>query len=274
MDRFAIHDLFGIEGFNIAWYGVIIGCGMLLACLLAGWRAKRAGYKTDLILDFVLWAIPIAVVCARLYYVIFEWDYYSQDLTRILAFREGGLAIYGGVIGGIATAVIFCRIQRFPLLRLMDFAMPSLILGQAIGRWGNFVNQEAFGNRITDPGLQFFPYGVYIERLGEWHQATFFYESMWNLAVFIIMMLVARKVKKAGWMTVLYFVGYGLGRFFIEGLRADSLYLIPGLRVSQLVSLMLIGAGIVMAWLIKSGRLTAPEYTGHYRADEGQEETA
>ncbi len=274
MDRFAIHDLFGIEGFNIAWYGVIIGCGMLLACLLAGWRAKRAGYKTDLILDFVLWAIPIAVVCARLYYVIFEWDYYSQDLTRILAFREGGLAIYGGVIGGIATAVIFCRIQRFPLLRLMDFAMPSLILGQAIGRWGNFVNQEAFGNRITDPGLQFFPYGVYIERLGEWHQATFFYESMWNLAVFIIMMLVARKVKKAGWMTVLYFVGYGLGRFFIEGLRADSLYLIPGLRVSQLVSLMLIGAGVVMAWLIKSGRLTAPEYTGHYRADEGQEETA
>lgn len=274
MDRFAIHDLFGIEGFNIAWYGVIIGCGMLLACLLAGWRAKRAGYKTDLILDFVLWAIPIAVVCARLYYVIFEWDYYSQDLTRILAFREGGLAIYGGVIGGIATAVIFCRIQRFPLLRLMDFAMPSLILGQAIGRWGNFVNQEAFGNLITDPGLQFFPYGVYIERLGEWHQATFFYESMWNLAVFIIMMLVARKVKKAGWMTVLYFVGYGLGRFFIEGLRADSLYLIPGLRVSQLVSLMLIVAGIVMAWLIKSGRLTAPEYTGHYRADEGQEETA
>ena len=271
MDTFAIHNLFGIEGFNIAWYGIIIGCGMLLACLLAAWRAKRAGYKTDLILDFVLWAIPISVICARLYYVIFEWDYYSQDLSKILAFREGGLAIYGGVIGGILTAIIFCRIQKFPLLRLMDFAMPSLILGQAIGRWGNFVNQEAFGNLITDLNLQFFPYGVYIERLGEWHQATFFYESMWNLAVFIIMMLVARKVKKAGWMTAIYFIGYGLGRFFIEGLRTDSLYLVPGIRVSQLVSLILIAAGIIMTWLIASGRLTAPEYSGHYRADAKQE---
>ena len=153
----------------------------------------------------------------------------------------------------------------------MDFAMPSLILGQAIGRWGNFVNQEAFGNLITDPNLQFFPYGVYIERLGEWHQATFFYESMWNLAVFIIMMLVARKVKKAGWMTAIYFIGYGLGRFFIEGLRTDSLYLVPGIRVSQLVSLILIAAGIIMTWLIASGRLTAPEYSGHYRADAKQE---
>ena len=196
MDRFMIHNLFGIEGFNIAWYGVIIGVGMILAVAVAAFRAKRAGYKTDLILDFVLFAVPIAIICARIYYVIFEWDMYSGDLMKIFAIREGGLAIYGGVIGGVLTAVVFCKIQKFPLLKLLDFAMPSLLLGQIIGRWGNFVNQEAFGNVITNPDLQFFPYGVYIDSLQEWHQATFFYESSANLILFILMMIAARKVKK------------------------------------------------------------------------------
>ena len=264
MDRFMIHNLFGIEGFNIAWYGVIIGVGMVLAVCVAAFRAKRAGYKTDLILDFVLFAVPIAIVCARIYYVIFEWDMYSDDLMKIFAIREGGLAIYGGVIGGIATAVVFCKIQKFPLLKLMDFAMPSLLLGQIIGRWGNFMNQEAFGNLITDPKLQFFPYGVYIEDLAEWHQATFFYESAANLVLFIIMMIVARRVKKDGWMTVLYLVGYGIIRCCIEGLRTDSLYLIPGLRVSQLLSAVLIGIGLGIAWWIRSGRLRSAAYKGNY----------
>ncbi len=264
MDRFMIHNLFGIEGFNIAWYGVIIGVGMVLAVCVAAFRAKRAGYKTDLILDFVLFAVPIAIVCARIYYVIFEWDMYSDDLMKIFAIREGGLAIYGGVIGGIATAVVFCKIQKFPLLKLMDFAMPSLLLGQIIGRWGNFMNQEAFGNLITDPKLQFFPYGVYIEDLAEWHQATFFYESAANLVLFIMMMIVARRAKKDGWMTVLYLVGYGIIRCCIEGLRTDSLYLIPGLRVSQLLSAVLIGIGLGIAWGIRSGRLRSAVYKGNY----------
>ena len=264
MDRFMIHNLFGIEGFNIAWYGVIIGVGMVLAVCVAAFRAKRAGYKTDLILDFVLFAVPIAIVCARIYYVIFEWDMYSDDLMKIFAIREGGLAIYGGVIGGIATAVVFCKIQKVPLLKLMDFAMPSLLLGQIIGRWGNFMNQEAFGNLITDPKLQFFPYGVYIEDLAEWHQATFFYESAANLVLFIMMMIVARRAKKDGWMTVLYLVGYGIIRCCIEGLRTDSLYLIPGLRVSQLLSAVLIGIGLGIAWGIRSGRLRSAAYKGNY----------
>ena len=264
MDRFMIHNLFGIEGFNIAWYGVIIGVGMVLAVCVAAFRAKRAGYKTDLILDFVLFAVPIAIVCARIYYVIFEWDMYSDDLMKIFAIREGGLAIYGGVIGGIATAVVFCKIQKFPLLKLMDFAMPSLLLGQIIGRWGNFMNQEAFGNLITDPKLQFFPYGVYIEDLAEWHQATFFYESAANLVLFIMMMIVARRAKKDGWMTVLYLVGYGIIRCCIEGLRTDSLYLIPGLRVSQLLSAVLIGIGLGIAWGIRSGRPRSAAYKGNY----------
>ena len=272
MDRFIIHNLFGIEGFNIAWYGVIIGFGMILATCVAAWRAQKAGYKTDLIIDFVLFAVPIAIICARIYYVIFEWEYYSQDLRQIFNIRGGGLAIFGGVIGGIATAIVFCKIQKFPLLRLMDFAMPSLLLGQIIGRWGNFVNQEAFGNVITNPDLQFFPYGVFIEELQEWHQATFFYESASNLILFIIMMIVARRVKKDGWMTVLYLAGYGAIRCFIEGLRADSLYLIPGVRVSQLLSVVLIGIGLGIAWGIHSGRLRSKTYKGKYLLDNVQQD--
>ena len=264
MDRFIIHNLFGIEGFNIAWYGVIIGFGMILATSVAAWRAKKAGYKTDVIIDFVLFAIPIAIICARIYYVIFEWDYYSQDLMSVFAIREGGLAIYGGVIGGIATAIGFCKVHKFPILKLMDFAMPSLLLGQIIGRWGNFVNQEAYGNRITNPDLQFFPYGVYIDDLQEWHQATFFYESFANLILFILMMLLARKVSKDGWMLVMYLTGYGAIRFVIEGFRADSLYLMPGVRVSQLLSAVLIGIGIGIGWGIRSGRLRSGEYHGSY----------
>ena len=264
MDRFIVHNLFGIEGFNIAWYGAIIAFSMVLSAGVAAWRARRAGYKEDLIIDFVLFAIPIAIICARIYYVIFEWEYYSQYLIQIFNTRAGGLAIYGGVIGGIATAIVFCRVQKFPLLKLLDFAMPSLLLGQIIGRWGNFANQEAFGNLITDPKLQFFPYGVFIDELQEWHQATFFYESASNLALFIIMMLVARKVKKDGWMTVLYLVGYGAIRCFIEGLRADSLYLVPGIRVSQLLSAILIIVGLGIAWGIHSGRLCSRPYSGKY----------
>lgn len=268
MDRFIIHDLFGIDGFNIAWYGVIIGLGMVLAVCVAAWRAKKDGYKTDLILDFVLFAVPIAIICARIYYVIFEWDYYSQDLMRIFAIREGGLAIYGGVLGGILTAVVFCKVQKFSLLKLMDFAMPSLLLGQIIGRWGNFMNQEAFGNLITDPKLQFFPYGVYIDSLQEWHQATFFYESSANLILFIIMMLVARKVKKEGWMTVLYLVGYGAIRFFVEGLRTDSLYIVPGIRVSQVLSLVLVFIGLLLGWAIHKNKLKRKAYRGSYLLDD------
>lgn len=264
MDRFIVHDLFGIEGFNIAWYGVIIGMGMIIATSIAAWRATKAGYKSDLIIDFILFAIPIGIVCARIYYVVFEWEYYSQNLSKIFAIREGGLAIYGGVIGGIITAIIFCKVHKFSLIKLLDFVMPSLLLGQAIGRWGNFTNQEAFGNLITNPDLQFFPYGVYIERLEEWHQATFFYESASNLILFILMMIVAHKVKKDGWMIVMYFMGYGCIRFFIEGLRADSLYLIPGVRVSQLLSAGLIGIGLGIAWGIRTGRLKAKPYEGNY----------
>lgn len=250
MNRYAVQNLFGIEGFLIAWYGVIIGVGMLLGITLAVYRCRHTGIRKDYIYDFALWLIPISIVCARTYYVIFEWDSYKNDLTGILAIRNGGLAIYGGVIGGALTAVIFCRIKKIPLGKFADTLIPSLVLGQAVGRWGNFVNEEAFGNLITNPRLQFFPYGVYISHLQEWHQATFFYESILNVALLSIMLLFYPKMKKDGYLLAFYMTGYGTIRFFIEGLRADSLYLVPEIRVSQVLSAVLTVAGILTAFWI------------------------
>ena len=264
IDKYFIENLFGINGLNIAWYGVIIGFGILLGILIACREAKRQNLKSDIIFDFLFLALPIAIICARIYYVAFEWKQYSGNFTKVIAIREGGLAIYGGVIGGIIAAIIFSKRSHFPFFRLVDMVVPSLILGQAIGRWGNFVNQEAFGNLVTKPDLQFFPYAVFIEQLGEWHQATFFYESMWNLCVFAILVYFRKRTKFSGQLLATYFIGYGLGRFWIEGLRTDSLYLFPGLRISQAVSLVLIITGIIMIVLQKKLLKESPVYTGKY----------
>jgi len=264
INRYLVENLFGISGLNIAWYGVIIGFGILLGILIACREAKRQNLKSDIIFYFFILALPLAIICARLYYVIFEWEQYRGNFMKMVAIWEGGLAIYGGVIGGFLAAVIFCKLSKFPLWRLIDMVVPSLILGQAIGRWGNFVNQEAFGNLVTNPNLQFFPYAVFIERLGEWHQATFFYESMWNLCVFAF--LVYFRIRKGfnGQLLAVYFIGYGSGRFWIEGLRTDSLYLFPGLRISQAVSLVLVVVGIAMIVFRKKLFKEPPEYNGKY----------
>jgi len=264
MNRFAFQNLLGIKGLNIAWYGLIIAGGLTLGALLTMSRAKRRGFSTDLILDFLVLAVPMAIVGARLYYVVFEWQSYAGDILKVFAINEGGLAIYGGVIGGILAALIFCKAKKFPLITLLDLSVPGLILGQAIGRWGNFVNQEAFGNVVTNPSQQFFPLAVYIEKLGEWHQATFFYESAWNFALLCIVLILSRKKAKDGVLLSSYFVGYGIGRFLIEGLRTDSLYIVPGIRVSQILSLLLVVAGIVALMLIYSDVLKTPGYEGKY----------
>ena len=264
MSRFIVENLFGMKGYNIAWYGVIISFGMLLGIVLASYRAKRKGYKTDLILDFILIAFPVAIICARLYYVVFEWEAYADNPLKIFAIREGGLAIYGGVIGGMIAAIIFSKINKFPLLKLVDLAIPSLVLGQAIGRWGNFMNQEAYGELIMNPKLQFFPYGVYIDAISEWHQATFFYESMWNLLLFVLLLIIAWKTKKDGIMLATYFIGYGIGRFIIEGFRTDSLYFFGNIRVSQMLSLLLVICGIILLTLIQKRRKPDREYHGKY----------
>ncbi len=250
MQPYMIENLFGIEGWNIAWYGVIIGVGIFLGLALASYRAKKYNEKPEIIYDFILIALPVSIICARAYYVIFEWEKYADNPIKIFAIWEGGLAIYGGVLGGLLTAIIFCNLKHFPLLNFLDLIIPSLVLGQMIGRWGNFTNQEAFGNIVTDTAKQFFPYAVFVEELGEWHQATFFYESMWNLCLLIIMLIVSRKPHKRGLLLCLYFIGYGIGRFLIEGLRTDSLYIFPGLRVSQILSLILVVVGFIL-WYFK-----------------------
>lgn len=272
MNRFVVESLFGISGLNISWYGVIIASGLLLGVLLGTLRAKRRGWKSDLLFDFILLAVPLAVIGARLYYVAFEWEQYAQNLVKIFAINEGGLAIYGAVIGGFLAAFVFSKAVKFPFLKLLDLVIPSLILGQLIGRWGNFVNQEAFGELVANPALQFFPFAVYIDALGEWHQATFFYESFGNSILLVITLLIGRKQPKDGTLVAVYFIGYGFIRAFVEGLRTDSLYLFGSIRISQLLSAALIVAGILLLILIKKNVIRSKEYRGKYCVASPEEE--
>lgn len=266
IDPIAIHNLFGIEGLNIAWYAIIVTSGIVAGILLGGFLAKKKGYTFEMLIDLMLLALPLAIIFARLYYVVFEWERYAGDFMKIIAIWEGGLAIYGGVIGALLAALIFSKWKKVPFGDILDIGAPGLILGQAIGRWGNFVNQEAFGNVITNPSMQWFPYGVYIERLGEWHQATFFYESAWNLIVLAVLLWYWKRAKHKGNVFVMYLVMYGIGRFFIEGLRTDSLWLVPGvIRVSQLLSAVLVIGGIIYLAVMYTKPAKIREYTGKYR---------
>ena len=158
------------------------------------------------------------------------------------------------------TALVFCRIRKLSFLQFADILLPSLVLGQSIGRWGNFMNQEAYGNLITDPRLQFFPYGVFIEETQQWHQATFFYESFSNAILLVVMLISYPRFKRQGYLIPMYMIGYGAIRFVVEGLRTDSLYIIPGLRVSQLLSLILVVCGCILAIIM---RHTAPRKNQH-----------
>lgn len=186
---------FTIFGRDIYWYGILISLSVVLAVIMVYREAKREGLDADCMLDYALLTVPIAIVCARIYYVIFEWDQYAADPIRALYIWEGGIAIYGAVIGGVIATLIFSRWKKISFWKLADLVAPGLVLGQAIGRWGNFFNQEAFGGLVTDPAWQYFPYAVYIERLGEWHQATFFYESVACFLIFIFLMIYRRKAK-------------------------------------------------------------------------------
>ncbi len=264
LDTVAVHNLFGIEGLDIAWYGIIIAGGIVAGVLVAIYNAKRKGYNSELIFDMMILALPMSIIGARLYYVAFEWDFYAQNPDKIFAIWEGGMAIYGAIIGAFLAAFILCKWRKFPFLRLMDIATPGLILGQAIGRWGNFINQEAYGLPITNPDLMFFPYGV--QDGGQWFLATFFYESMWNLAVFAIMMWYFKRAKRDGNIFAVYLIGYGTGRLWIEGVRIQTLQFL-GMPVSQLVSIIMIAVGV--AWLVyaKVKKPQNKEYVGRYQLD-------
>ena len=266
MNPYFVRNLFGIQGLDIRWYAVIICTGICAGLVTAFFLAKRRGYNSDMPIDLLLACIPLAIVCARIYYVAFEWDSYKDNLASVFAIWEGGIAIYGAVIGSVIGAFVFSRYSKIPFGDILDIGGPGLIIGQAIGRWGNFVNQEAFGNLITNESLQWFPYGVYIEELGEWHQATFFYESMWNLLVFAVLLWYFKRAKRRGNVFVLYLVLYGVGRAFIEGLRTDSLWLIPGVvRISQALSIVLVLVGTAYLCIMhKKPQKQSVPYEGKY----------
>ena len=223
-------------GYEVRWYGILIALGVLLAVLLADRREKRLGLKKDTALNIALIAVPVAILCARLYYVIFSWSYYAAHPADILNIRQGGMAIYGGVIGGVLAGYVYCRATRTSFAAGLDLAAPSIALGQAIGRWGNFLNQEAYGRVVANPRLRFFPLAVEIG--GNWHWATFFYESLWCALIVIFLLAMERRnfFRRRGDVFGWYLFLYGLERALVEGLRTDSLYL-GSMRVSQLLSL-------------------------------------
>jgi prolipoprotein diacylglyceryl transferase len=242
MDRVA----FSIFGIDVMWYGVLISAGVLLGVVIALREAKRSGFKEDNLLDFLLYAIPAGIVGARAYYVIFSWDYYSRNLSQIINTRNGGLAIHGAIIAGVITAALFCKKRKINVLELIDLVIPSLIIGQAIGRWGNFINQEAYGGPTN------LPWGIIID--GQKVHPTFLYESIIDFCIFIFLIWF-RKNKKTtdGQIFGLYLILYSAGRYFVEGLRTDSL-MFMGMRVAQLISIASIIIGVLLLIYVKNNK--------------------
>lgn len=237
--------------FTIHWYGVIIATGVILALWLAVREGKHQGINEDYFYDYLLWALPVAIICARIYYVIFQWPYYSLHPGEIIAVWDGGIAIYGAIIGGFATLLIFCHARSLPTWTMLDIIAPTVILAQAIGRWGNFMNQEAFGRITTRAFLeaQHLPQWI-INQMhiqGAYRVPTFLYESLWDLCGFLLLISLRhrRHLFKEGEVFFAYLIWYSLGRFWIEGMRTDSLMLGP-IRVSQLLSVLLFVVSIII----------------------------
>ena len=253
---------FDVFGFEVAFYGCTMALGILFGYLLAEKEAKRTGQNPDNYMDMILYAVFFALVGARLYYVIFKWDYYGQNLMQIFNVRQGGLAIYGGIIGAFATVYVFTKKRKLSFTQMLDTACPGLALGQVIGRWGNFFNREAFGD-YTD-GLFAMQLPVSAVRSGEitekmWEHMevidgiqfiqvhpTFLYEGLWNLGVIIFLTIYRDKKKFSGELVLWYLALYGVGRFWIEALRTDQL-LIPGIGfpISQLLGAVLAVSGLI-----------------------------
>lgn len=233
----------------VHWYGVIIGMAVLLALYLSIREGKRRGIEEDNFYDFLIVALPVAIICARIYYVVFEWNYYASNPAEIIRIWDGGIAIYGGLIGAVLTLIIFCRVKKLSPWLFMDVMAPTVIMAQGIGRWGNFVNQEAHGVQTTRAFLERLCLPDFIINQmkidGIYYQPTFLYESIWDLLGFGILMLFRHKnhLFKRGEVVLSYVIWYSFGRFFIEGMRTDSLMLGP-LRVSQWLSVFLFFFGI------------------------------
>lgn len=247
-------------GLTFHWYGVLMALGMASGIALCCAREKRYNVPRDTTLDLALIVIPAGIVGARLYYVLFSWREYAANPIRALFIWEGGMAVYGSIIGGLVAGFLYARVKKLPFLRLADLFAPSVALGQAIGRWGNFVNQEAYGAVATQAWQQRFPISVFIRADGQWHFATFFYESAWCLAIVAMLLVAERKrlFRRDGGVFRTYVFLYAVERALVEGLRTDSLYLGP-FRVSQLLSLaaVLTCAAIALAVEARKGLAAA-----------------
>ena len=258
---------FSVFGFEIAYYGLIIGIAVMAGLLTAVQIAKKTGQNTDDYWDFAIWAIIFSIIGARIYYVAFSWDDYKDNLIEIFKLRNGGLAIYGGVIAAFITLFGWCRIKKKNPLLFGDTAMPGLILGQAIGRWGNFMNREVFGDYynglfsmqipidavrdksdITDNIASHIPEGANYINV----HPTFLYESVWNLLIFMVLLIFRKHKKFDGELCLLYLGGYGLGRFVIEGIRTDTLF-IPGttMPVSQVLAFIMVIFAVVTDVIVR-----------------------
>lgn len=258
---------FSVFGFEIAYYGLIIGIAVMAGLLTAVQIAKKTGQNADDYWDFAIWAIIFSIIGARIYYVAFSWDDYKDNLIEIFKLRNGGLAIYGGVIAAFITLFGWCRIKKKNPLLFGDTAMPGLILGQAIGRWGNFMNREVFGDYynglfsmqipidavrdksdITDNIASHIPEGANYINV----HPTFLYESVWNMLIFMVLLIFRKHKKFDGELCLLYLGGYGLGRFVIEGIRTDTLF-IPGttMPVSQVLALIMVIFAVVTDVIVR-----------------------
>jgi len=242
---------FRIFSLPIKWYALFIAFAIIISLFLMLRRARQVKIKEEFILDFFIWGIPAGIIGGRLYYVIFKLDYYLKYPVKIFAMREGGMAIHGTIIGGILVLLFMCRRRDVSFFKMADLTAPALILGQAIGRWGNFINQEAYGGIVSKSYISNFPEFIQKQMYigGNYYHPAFLYESLWNLFVFIFLILIRKKsfIKK-GDILFMYLIGYSVGRFFIEGLRTDSLML-GSIRVAQLISIILIVFSSIVIYL-------------------------
>ena len=237
---------FSLGPLTIHLYGIAIGLGLILAVIYACRRSKEFGLKEDDILDGVLWITPFAIICARIYFVAFSWKDYADNPLSVFAIWEGGIAIYGSVIGAVIGVIVLCKVKKLKIATVLDITLLGFFIGQILGRWGNFFNREAFGAE-TD---SFFRMGLYNTVTGSWeyYHPTFLYESVWNLVGFILLHFLSKRRKYDGQIALGYCAWYGLGRCFIEGLRVDSLYWGP-FRVSQvLAGLTCVAASAILLW--------------------------
>ena len=245
---------FSVFGLDVMWYGVLIACGMGFAIIISSRRSSLHGISSDTVINFALICIPIGVIGARLYYVIFNWSFYADDLIKIFKVRNGGLAIHGGLIFAFLAGVLLCRIWKEKPLNVLDLVIPGVVLAQAIGRWGNFFNSEAHGGP-TD-----LPWGVIVD--GVKVHPTFLYESIWCFLLFFFLIYVDNRRKFAGQTFLLYCILYSVERFIVEGLRTDSLMIFDVIRQAQLLSVVVIICAVIgYIYLNKKGG--CPGFLGH-----------